>query len=102
MEDQSDSDEYLSAEEDRETENNDLASKMAEIKVTESGEESSASSNVEQNQKTSRHELSDNATSSEAPQVEYVSNVDNRYVSEDVEVKGESVELTEEQIKVSA
>ncbi|XP_019864402.1 PREDICTED: tetratricopeptide repeat protein 1-like isoform X2 [Amphimedon queenslandica] len=101
MEDQSDSDEYLSAEEDQETKNNDLASKIAEIKVTESGEESPASSNVEQNQKTSgsSHELSNNATSSETPEVEYVSNVDNRYVSEDVEVKGESVELTEEQIK---
>lgn len=31
---------------------------------------------------------------------EFVSNLDNRYVSEGVEVKGEKVELTEEQIKV--
>lgn len=37
---------------------------------------------------------------SETEDGEFVSNLDNRYVSEGVEVKGEKVELTEEQIKV--
>ena len=101
MEDHSDSDEYLSAEEDQKTENNDLTFKMAELEVKESGEESPGPSNIDKSRETSGNdELSNDITSSESPEVEYVTNVDNRYVSEDVEVKGESIELTEEQIKV--
>ena len=97
MEDQSDSDEFISAEEDNQTGDKDMPSAMAKLDLKE--EEGKATAH-ENNQETDEREEPSNKTPDKTPEVEYMSNLDNRYVSEDVEVKGECVELTEEQVKV--
>lgn len=115
----SDSEEYLSAEEEEKTQSietksasGEITSAMSDMSVNERGktdpnhqnsdlEHSIGSRDPEAESNANRYG-NESGTLPETGTNEFVSDLDNRYVSEDVEIKeGGKIELTEEQIKVS-
>ena len=74
---------------------------MASKGDSDSEDYHSAEEEQELSDKMSRLETDNKIENSRKEKADFVSNLDNRYVSEDVdEVKGEKIELSEEQIKV--
>ena len=74
--------------------------KMASKGDSDSEDYHSAEEEQELSDKMSRLTPDNKMENSSKEKADFVGNLDNRYVSEDVEVKGEKIELSEEQIKV--
>ena len=99
----SDSEEYLSAPEDETTQKitgktKGLTSDLSDLTIKEKNSETSTGKHVAGVTDESRD--THDANRHESATNEFISDLDNRYVSENVDIKGGDVELTEEQIKV--